>query len=92
MENIEFLFSTGAFGFDVHAFEQIGIALRIEDNDDLVFDTMNVLGYVHLREPGFSDASRAQHQRVTHPFAQRKADLCFIWLDPMQQWRASYRR
>ncbi len=50
MENIEFLFPTGPFGFDVHAFEQVGIALRVEDDHHLMFDAVNVLGDVHLGE------------------------------------------
>ncbi|KWV89999.1 hypothetical protein PFLmoz3_00347 [Pseudomonas fluorescens] len=91
MEDIKLFLPAGAFGFDVHALEQVGIALRVEDNHYLMFNAMNVLGDVHLSESRLADAGCAQHQRVTDPFAQWQTDLRLIGLDPMQQWRASYR-
>ncbi|MCY1248933.1 hypothetical protein D3C76_858070 [compost metagenome] len=85
MEHIKLLFPTGPFGFDIHAFEQVGIALWIEDNHYFVFDAMNVLGDVHLGESRFANTGCAQHQCVSDPFAQRQADFRFVGLDPMQQ-------
>ncbi len=84
MEDIEFLFSTGPFGFDVHPFEQVGIALRIEDDHYLVFNAVYVLGDVHLGESRFANTGRAQHQCVSDPFAQWQADFRFVGLDAMQ--------
>ncbi|MNV78796.1 hypothetical protein D3C71_1723120 [compost metagenome] len=84
MEDIKLLLPTGTFGFDVHPLEQVSVALRIENDDDLVFDAMNVLGDVHLGESCLADAGRAEHQGVSDPFAQRQTDFRFIGLDPMQ--------
>ncbi|MND98526.1 hypothetical protein D3C80_908840 [compost metagenome] len=84
MENIELLSPTGPLGFNVHPFEQVGIALRIEDDDHLMFDAMNVLGDVHLGESRLADTGSAQHQGVSDPFAQRQTDFRFVGLDPMQ--------
>ena len=91
MEDIKLLLPTGTFGFDVHPFEQVGIALRIEDNHYLVFNAVYVLGDVHLGESRFADTGRAQHQGVSDPFAQRQADFRFVGFDPMQQRRTTDR-
>ncbi|MOA04948.1 hypothetical protein D3C78_1245210 [compost metagenome] len=68
MEHIKLFLPTGAFGFDVHALEQVGITLRIEDDDHLMFDAMNVLSDVNLGEPGLANAGSAQHQGMSDPF------------------------
>ncbi|MNT89616.1 hypothetical protein D3C72_2303760 [compost metagenome] len=85
MENIELLVPTGPAGFDVHAFEQVGIALGVEDDHNLGFDAVDVLGDIHLGKACLADTGSAEHQGMSDPFAQRQTDFHLIRLDPMQQ-------
>nr|BFE89544.1 hypothetical protein GCM10020185_00800 [Pseudomonas brassicacearum subsp. brassicacearum] len=56
-----------------------------------MFDAVNVLGDIHLGEPGLANTGRAQHQGMSDPFAQRQTDFRFVGLDPMQQRRTTDR-
>ncbi|RMV41072.1 hypothetical protein ALP11_200083 [Pseudomonas syringae pv. papulans] len=63
VEHIKFVQASGAFGFQIHAFEQIGIALRVEDDNDFmlaVFFTPNVLSDEQFSQARFSDTGSAQ--------------------------------
>ncbi|OSN27751.1 hypothetical protein BV338_05635 [Pseudomonas syringae pv. actinidiae] len=65
VEHIKFVQSAGAFGFEIHALEQIGIALRIEDDNDLVlavFFSPDVLGDEQLSQACFSYTCGAKNQ------------------------------
>ncbi|MNR45710.1 hypothetical protein D3C85_1645900 [compost metagenome] len=91
MKHIELALAPGSARFDVHAFEQVRVALGIEDDDHLVLTAVDILGDIHLGQAGLADPRGAQHQGVPDALAERQARLCFVGLDPVQQRRTSYR-
>ena len=90
MEQIEVLGATGAFGFCVHAPQQVGIALRIEDDDHVA--AANVLGDQELGEPRLADPRGAEHEGVSDTLAEIHPDVLLMGLDRMQRRRAADRR
>ncbi|RMP14398.1 hypothetical protein ALQ30_200154 [Pseudomonas syringae pv. persicae] len=92
VEHIEFVQASGAFGFQIHAFEQIGIALRVEDDDDLVLAVLfspDVLSDEQFSQGRFSDTGGTQNNRMAYPLTQRERDVLLVWLDAVQPWQAA---
>ncbi|MNE64503.1 hypothetical protein D3C80_1599200 [compost metagenome] len=85
MEDIKLFLPAGSTRFDVHALEQVGIALGVEDDHYFVVDAVDVLGDVHLSQSRLADTGGAQHQGMSHAFAQRQADFHLVRFDAMQQ-------
>ena len=95
MEDVELALAPGTLGLHVHALEQIGIALGIEDDHHLVLAAnlaADVLGDEQLGQTSLAHPRRAQDQRMSDPLAQRQADVHLVRLDAMQAWQAAYRR
>ncbi|MNJ63798.1 hypothetical protein D3C77_597220 [compost metagenome] len=80
------MLATGALRFHVHALEQIGIALGVEDDHHLLARAVDVLGDVHLGQACLADPRGPQHQGMADALAQRQAGFLFLRLDAMQQW------
>ncbi len=92
VEHIKFVQAAGAFGFEIHALEQIGVALRVEDDNDFmlaVFFTPNVLSDEQFSQARFSDTGGAQNNRMAYSLAQRERDVLLVWLDAVQPWQAT---
>ena len=96
VEDVELAFAPGALGLHVHAFQEVRVALRIEDDHHLVLACSvappNVLGHEQFGQAGLADPGRAQHERVSDPFAERQAHIDFVRFDAMQSRQAADRR
>ena len=87
MEDVELAFASGAFGFHVHALEQIGVALGVEDDHDLVLAAhlaADVLGDEQFGQAGLADAGGAEHQRMADALGQRQGDVNLVRFDAVQ--------
>ena len=66
VKNIELAFASGAFGLDIHALEQVRIALGVEDDDHFVLANCvtppDVLGDEQLGESCFAHPRGAQDE------------------------------
>ncbi len=95
MEDVELAFAPGALGLDVHALQQVGIALGVEDDHYLVLAAdlaADVLRDEQLGQPRLAHARGAQHQGVADALAQRQGDVDLVRLDAMQAWQSADRR
>ncbi|MNN47860.1 hypothetical protein D3C81_1623000 [compost metagenome] len=84
VEHIELVLTAGATGLDVHALEQVGIALGVEDDDHFAARSMDVLGDIHLGQARLAHPCGAQHQGMSDPFAERQAGFLFLRFDAVQ--------
>src|SRR5690606_42158559 len=66
MEAVKLVQTAGAFCLHPHAPKQLGIALRIEHNDN--FAVVDVLRDQDLGQPGFAHTSRTDHEFVRNAF------------------------
>ncbi len=89
MEQVEVLGAAGPLGFCVHAPQQVGIALRVEDDDHIA--AADVLGDEDLGEPGLADPGGAEHQGVADALAKIHPDILLVGLHRMQRRRAADR-
>ena len=87
MEQPEDAFPPGAVRLRPHAAQQVGIALGVENNHRVA--TANILSNQQFRQPGFTDAGSAEHQRMPRSIAQRQRDAAFVQLHAVQQWIAA---
>ncbi len=96
VEDVELAFAARALGLDVHPLEQVGIALGVEDDHDLVLArgvlAADVLGDEQFGQPRLAHPRGAQHQRVADALAQRQADVHLVGLDAVQARQAAHRR
>ncbi len=96
VEDVELAFAASALGFDVHPFQEIGIPLGVDDDDDLMLagsiPAADVLRDEQLGQARLAHPRGAQHQRVPDALAQRQADVHFVGLDAVQPWQAADRR
>src|SRR5690606_30355042 len=90
VKDIELALAAGTARLDVHALEQVGVALGVEDDAHLA--PVNVLGDVQLGQAGLADPGGAQHQSVADAFVERQRDVGFVGLHAVQQRRAAHRR
>ena len=95
MEHVELAFAPGALGLDVHALQQVRIALGVEDDHHLVLAAdlaADVLRDEQLGQPRLAHARGAQHQGVADTLAQRQGDVDLVRLDAMQARQSADRR
>ncbi|MNO91150.1 hypothetical protein D3C76_826900 [compost metagenome] len=88
MKDVEFVLAAGAPCLHVHALEQVGVALGVEDNHHLLGWPVDVLGDVDLRQARLADPGGAQHQGVPNTLTQRQGGFLLTRLDAVQQRRA----
>ncbi|KWT95166.1 hypothetical protein APY03_2517 [Variovorax sp. WDL1] len=96
VEDVELALAARALGFDVHALQEIGIPLGIDDDHDLVLArgvlAPDVLGDEQLGEPRLAHAGGAQHQRMPDALAQRQADVHLVRFDAVQARQTAHGR
>jgi hypothetical protein len=90
MEEAELALAAGTLHFRPDPHDQLGIALGIEDDDDLA--AMDILGDEQLAEPGLADARRAEDERMAYAIRERHGGRTFRKLDPVQRRIAPDRR
>ena len=90
VEEVELALATGALHFGPDPLDQLGVALGIEDDDDLA--PMEVLGDEELAEPGLADARRAEDERMAYAIRERHGDRTFRKLDAVERRIAADRR
>jgi hypothetical protein len=90
MKDVELTFAPRAFGLDVHAFEQLSIALRIKHDADLA--AANVLSDKKFGQSGFAHTRCPQYQGVANPFGQGQGDIDFLRIDAVQPGQTAYWR
>ena len=86
----EVLCATALTGLGVDAFQEIGIALRVEDDHDVA--AADVLRNQELGQPCLADPRGAQHQGVPHPLLEIHPHRLFVVADAVQGAIAAERR
>ncbi|MNH18098.1 hypothetical protein D3C79_777920 [compost metagenome] len=92
VEDIELVLAASAPRLDVHALEQVGVALGVEDDDHFPARSMDVLGDIHLGQASLAHPCGAQHQGMSNALAERQTGFLLLRFDAVQQWRAAHRR
>ena len=90
MEHVEVFGSPGPLGLGIHASQQTGIALGIEDDHHI--PAPDVLGDEDLGQPRLADPGGTQHQCVPYPLAEFHPDSLFLQFDRVQCGLSTNRR
>ena len=95
VKDVELALATRSLGFDVHAFQEIRVALGVDDDHDLMLTVCiratDVLGDEQLGQPRLPHARGAQHQRMADALTQWQADVDLVGFDAVQSRQAAYR-
>ena len=94
MEHVELAVTPSTLGFHVHALEQVGIALGVEHDHDLVLGVdlaADILGDAQLGQPGLANPCSAEHQGMTDSLAQWQGNVRLLGLDAVQARQPAHR-
>ncbi|MND29305.1 hypothetical protein D3C80_198110 [compost metagenome] len=70
VKDIKLVLSASPLCFHIHAGEELGIALGVEDDHHFLSGPVDILSNVHLGHTCFTHPGGAQYQRVAHAFDQ----------------------
>ena len=90
MKHVKVLGASRPLGLGVHASQEIGVPLRIENNYHIA--TADILGDEYLGKPCLAHARRAQHQCMTDPLTDIHPDILLVGFHRMQRRFSTYRR
>ncbi len=82
MEQDKAIAASGVLRFCPQTLQQIRVAFWIKNDHHLT--TADILGGKQFRQPGFTDAGGAEHQRVAGALAERQGDVVLFQFYPVQ--------